>query len=123
GGDYPRLLRAVRDALGDVHEGRREDGRLVGRAIVCCVESSGFGGKEPARVRLEKDGTAHLFVGSTPQGQGHRTSAAQVLAARLGWPPDRVFVTAGETAAVEAAHMAAGSPTVAQGGNATGIAP
>ena len=122
GGDYPRLLRTLMDALGDVHEGRREDGRLVGRAIVCCVESSGFGGKEPARVRLEKDGTARLFVGSTPQGQGHRTSAAQVLADRLGWPLDRVLVTAGDTAAVETATMTAGSRTAVQVGNATAMA-
>lgn len=122
GGDYPRLLNTVLEALGDVHEGRREDGRLVGRAIVCCVESSGFGGKEPARVRLEKDGTARLFIGSTPQGQGHRTIAAQVLADRLGWPVDRVFVTAGDTAAVETATMTAGSRTAVQVGNATAMA-
>ena len=122
GGDYPRLLSAVADALGAVPEGRREDGRLVGRAIVCCVESSGFGGKEPARVRLEKDGTARLFVGSTPQGQGHRTMAAQVLADRLGWPLDRVVVTAGDTAVADTATMTAGSRTAVQVGNATAMA-
>jgi aerobic carbon-monoxide dehydrogenase large subunit len=122
GGDYPGLLHTVLEALGDVHEGRRDDGRLVGRAIVCCVESSGFGGKEPARLRLEKDGTARLFIGSTPQGQGHRTIAAQVLADRLGWPVDRVFVTAGDTAAVETATMTAGSRTAVQVGNATAMA-
>ncbi len=86
GGDYPGLVDLVAGALGEVREGPREDGRLVGRGVVCCVESSGFGGNEPARVRLERDGIARLFVGSTPQGQGHRTAAAQVLADRLGWP-------------------------------------
>jgi carbon-monoxide dehydrogenase large subunit len=122
GGDYPALLRLVEDALGEVREGPREDGRLVGQAIVCCVESSGFGGREPARVRLEPDGTARLFVGSTPQGQGHRTMAAQVLADRLAWPLDRIVVTAGDTALVEHATLTAGSRTAVQVGNATAMA-
>jgi aerobic carbon-monoxide dehydrogenase large subunit len=122
GGDYPRLLAAVEEALGDVREGPREDGRLVGRGVVCCVESSGFGGNEPARVRLERDGVARLFVGSTPQGQGHRTVAAQVLADRLGWPLERIVVTAADTAGVEHATMTAGSRTAVQVGNATALA-
>jgi len=66
GGDYPRLLAMVEEALADVQEGPREDGRIVGRGIVCCVESSAFGAGEPGRGRLDKDGKATLFVGSTP---------------------------------------------------------
>jgi carbon-monoxide dehydrogenase large subunit len=122
GGDYPQLLRLVEEALGEVSEGPRDDGRLVGRGVVCCVESSGFGGNEPALVRLERDGTARLFIGSTPQGQGHRTTAAQVLADRLGWPLDRIVVTAGDTSVVEDATMTAGSRTAVQVGNATAMA-
>jgi len=122
GGDYPGLVDLVAGALGEVREGPREDGRLVGRGVVCCVESSGFGGNEPARVRLERDGIARLFVGSTPQGQGHRTAAAQVLADRLGWPLDRIVVTAGDTSVVENATLTAGSRTAVQVGNATALA-
>src|SRR5262249_48181335 len=63
-----------------------------------------------------------LFVGSTPQGQGHRTAAAQVLADRLGWPLDRIEVTAGDTSVVGNALLTAGSRSAVQGGNATSMA-
>ncbi|MBJ7602312.1 MAG: xanthine dehydrogenase family protein molybdopterin-binding subunit [Candidatus Dormibacteraeota bacterium] len=118
GGDYPRLLNAVVEALGEVQEGRREDGRLVGRAVVCCVESSGFGRKEPARARLDKDGRLRLFVGSTPGGQGHRTVAAQVIAERVGWPLEQVEVTAGDTDGAGWAQLTAGSRSATYVGNA-----
>jgi carbon-monoxide dehydrogenase large subunit len=121
-GDYPRLLAEVESALGDVREGRRADGRIVGRAVVCCVESSAFGRREPGRARLERDGRARLFVGSSPQGQGHRTIAAQVFAERLGWPMDRVEVTAGDTAGVDWALLTAGSRSAVQVGNAAAMA-
>jgi len=85
--------RLLASRLRGAHGGgefRRGSGRLLGRGIVCCVESSGFGKKEPARARIEKDGTLRLFVGSTPGGQGHSTVAAQVVAERMGFSPSRV---------------------------------
>src|SRR5438445_440786 len=85
-GDYPRLLELTLEKLGDVSQNGTDDGRLVGVGIACCVESTGFGRGEPARLRVNKDGSAELFIGSTPQGQGHQTMAAQVAADRLGWP-------------------------------------
>ena len=120
GGDYPRLLQLALEAIGyDSVERSRSDGRLVGVGVACCVESSGFGRNEPARVRLEKDGSARLFVGSTPQGQGHLTMTSQVLAHRLGWPLDRISVVAGDTAVSDRAELTAGSRTAVQVGNAT----
>ena len=94
------------------------DGRLVGVGVACCVESTGFGRGEPARLRLDKDGTARLFVGSTPQGQGHETMAAIVAADRLGWPIDRIKVTAGDTSQVPFALLTAGSRSAVMVGNA-----
>jgi carbon-monoxide dehydrogenase large subunit len=120
-GDYPRLLGAVEASLAGVREGPRADGRTVGRGIVCCVESSGFGGKEPGRARLDRDGRARLSVGSTPGGQGHRTMAAQVFAERLGWPLDRVEVTAGDTTGLDRALLTAGSRSAVQVGNAAAL--
>jgi carbon-monoxide dehydrogenase large subunit len=117
-GDYPRLLSLVTDKVGEVPD-RTEDGRVVGVGVACCVESTGFGGGEPARLRLNKDGSAELYVGSTPQGQGHQTMAAQVAADRLGWPIERIHVTAGDTANTPAAELTAGSRSAVQVGNAT----
>ena len=114
-GDYPKLLEMAIDNLGPKpHAG----GRLVGMGVACCVESTGFGRGEPAKVRIDKDGTAHVFVGSTPQGQGHETMVALVVAERLGWPFDRIKVTAGDTSHVHFALLTAGSRSAVQVGNA-----
>ena len=117
-GDYPRLLDMTLGALGHA-DGNLGDGRLVGVGIACCVESSGFGGGEPAKLRINKDGTADLYVGSTPQGQGHQTMAAQVAADRLGWDFEKIRVTAGDTSKTPPALLTAGSRSAVQVGNAT----
>lgn len=122
-GDYPRLLSLTLEKLGDVPaDGAPDyaaDGRLVGVGLACCVESTSFGNHEPARLRVNKDGTAELFVGSTPQGQGHETMAAQVAADRLGWPIEKISVTVGDTRHVPFALLTAGSRSAVQVGNAT----
>jgi carbon-monoxide dehydrogenase large subunit len=116
GGNYPRLLDL---ALENIGSPRATDGRLVGVGIACCVESTGFGRGEPAKLHIDKDGTARLFVGSTPQGQGHETMAAQVTADRLGWPLEKIVVTAGDTDHVPFALVTAGSRSAVMVGNAT----
>src|SRR5712692_6132917 len=96
----------------------KADGRLVGIGVACCVESTGFGRAEPAKVRLGKDGMARVYVGSTPQGQGHQTMVAQVAADRLGWPLEKIEVTAGDTEHVPFALLTAGSRSAVAVGNA-----
>jgi carbon-monoxide dehydrogenase large subunit len=117
-GDYPRLLELALEQLGDVNGDDTADGRLIGVGVACCVESTGFGRGEPARLRLDKDGTAYLYVGSTPQGQGHQTMAAQVAADRLGWPVEKIHVTVGDTKHVPFALLTAGSRSAVMVGNA-----
>jgi len=124
-GDYPQLLQMVLQRIGydDIRAGQKAGGggRLLGVGLACCVESSGFGG-EQAKVRVGRDGIAHVFIGSTPQGQGHLTAAAQVAAERLGWPIERVRVTAADTSVLEWGEMTAGSRSAVQVGNATAMA-
>ncbi len=115
-GDYPRLLELALEKLGERPEA---DGRLVGVGVACCVESTAFGRGEPAKIRIDKDGIAHVYVGSTPQGQGHETMAAVVTADRLGWPMEKIKVTAGDTSHVPFAQLTAGSRSAVQVGNAT----
>jgi aerobic carbon-monoxide dehydrogenase large subunit len=117
-GDYPKLLTMTLEKLGDVPQ-KTDDGRLIGVGVACCVESTAFGRGEPARLRVERDGSAQLWVGSTPQGQGHQTIAAQVAADRLGWPIEKIKVTAGDTSHVPTAEMTAGSRSAVQVGNAS----
>jgi len=124
-GDYPRLLQTALDTIG--YDQLRRDqianpDRMLGIGVACCVEEAGFGRGEPARVRIEKDGRAHLFVGSTPQGQGHATMAAIVLADRLGWPLGQIEVTVADTNGTPFANFTAGSRSAIHVGNATGQA-
>jgi aerobic carbon-monoxide dehydrogenase large subunit len=118
-GDYPRLLELTLQKLGAVPSDGSLDGRLVGVGVACCVESTGFGGHEPAKLHVNKDGSVDLYVGSTPQGQGHQTMAAQVAADRLGWPIEKISVTVGDTSHVPFALLTAGSRSAVQVGNAT----
>jgi CO/xanthine dehydrogenase Mo-binding subunit len=123
GGDYPALLDAALAAIGHEDVRRRQAaGATVGLGIACCVESTGIGVPEQARVAVAADGAVTAFVGSTPQGQGHRTSLAQVVAERLGWPLERVRVVAGDSAAVPRSWNSAASRTAYEVGNAAALA-
>src|SRR5256885_8426152 len=117
-GDYPKLLELTLEKLGEVTRNGDGDGRLIGVGVACCVESTAFGGHGPAKLRVNKDGTAQLYVGSTPQGQGHQTMAAQVAADRLGWPIEKISVTVADTTHVPFALLTAGSRSAVQVGNA-----
>jgi carbon-monoxide dehydrogenase large subunit len=119
GGDYPALLSA---ALGAIDYGgtrqRQANGEHLGIGIACCVESAGIQQVEPATLRVLPDGQVHVFLGSTPGGQGHRTVFAQVVADQLEWPVDRVTVIAGDSDAVENSANTAGSRSALEVGNA-----
>ena len=118
-GDYPQLLKLAMERLVErSSRDRADDGRLIGTGVACCVESTGFGRGEPAKIQLGRDGTAHVFVGSTPQGQGHETMVALVVAERLGWPVGKVRVTAGDTQHVPFALLTAGSRSAVMVGSA-----
>lgn len=115
GGDYPEALRLA-TRLFDYEGFRREQqraraqGRHLGCGLAVGVEASpsnaslhrlvnpGYGGSgdsETARVRLEAQGQVWVAVGDLPQGQGHETVVAQVVADELGLLPDDVHVTRG----------------------------
>jgi CO/xanthine dehydrogenase Mo-binding subunit len=63
------------------------------RIINSALPFSGNG--EAAIVRLDLYGEVTVTIGTSPQGQGHETTAAQVTADILGMSPDQVHVAAG----------------------------
>jgi aerobic carbon-monoxide dehydrogenase large subunit len=122
GGDYPRLLDlAVERAGAAAVRVRQRAGEPVGVGVAMCVESTGIGVAEPSRVAILPDGTARVFTGATPQGQGHRTFLAQVVADRLGWPIDRIEVHAGDSRDVGLSMVTAGSRTALEVGNSVAM--
>jgi 2-furoyl-CoA dehydrogenase large subunit len=117
-GDYEGCLDDALELVG--YESRREeqrearrDGRLYGIGIACCVEPSisnmGYvtlaltaeqraaglpksGNAEGATVAISPLGGITVLIGTTPQGQGHATVAAQVAAEALGVEPEEIEV-------------------------------
>ncbi|MEP6693318.1 MAG: molybdopterin cofactor-binding domain-containing protein, partial [Chloroflexota bacterium] len=57
----------------------------------------GWGGYESARIRVHPTGAVQVFTGTSPHGQGHETSWAQIAADAIGVTPDDVEVRHGDT--------------------------
>ncbi|MDH3444448.1 MAG: xanthine dehydrogenase family protein molybdopterin-binding subunit [Deltaproteobacteria bacterium] len=112
-GDYPGLLSTLLekvdyDRIREEQKREREKGRLIGIGIVIGVEPGGrnaardmaifpemkeppgSGGVNGATVKVEKNGTISLHLGSPNCGQAHETSTAQVAAEVLGTTPDQI---------------------------------
>jgi len=114
-GDYPRALEMALELAG--YDGLRRErdearlrGRLLGVGISCYTEYTGMGsatyrrrgmvevpGPEAARVSVEADGTVRCLLSFSSQGQGHATTAAQIVADELGVPLEQVVVSQPDT--------------------------
>ena len=109
--DYPALLRWQAE--------QRAGGKLVGIGLAAYVEVCGFEDWGAARVQAHGDGSVTLHVETIDQGQGHRTTFPQLVAASLGIPIDKVRLEQGDTAAAPYGWGTSGSRSVAQGGSAS----
>ena len=114
-GNYPRMLqvakaRIVWDEWKSKQLTARKEGRLIGIGIGTTLDSgtnnfgqaqivnSGApfsGNSQGANCKLDIYGEVVVSVGSCPQGQGHETTAAQVVADVLNIHPDRITVRTG----------------------------
>ncbi|MGH8945226.1 MAG: xanthine dehydrogenase family protein molybdopterin-binding subunit, partial [Acidimicrobiia bacterium] len=109
--DYPGLL--------EEQEAARAAGRRLGVGIGAYVEVCGFENWGAARIQVNPDGSVTVFVETLDQGQGHRTSFAQLVASVLGLDVARVRVEQGDSAASPYGWGTAGSRSIAQGGSAS----
>jgi len=57
----------------------------------------GWGGYESARIRVHPTGAVQVFTGTSPHGQGHETSWAQIAADAIGVTPNDIEVRHGDT--------------------------
>jgi carbon-monoxide dehydrogenase large subunit len=97
----------------------RERGKLVGIGLAAYVEVCGFEDWGAARIQVHTDGSVTVFVETLDQGQGHRTSFAQIVAASLGLPMDQVRLEQGDTMSSPYGWGTSGSRSIAQGGSAS----
>jgi aerobic carbon-monoxide dehydrogenase large subunit len=125
-GDYAGALDAALelsgwDALLAGREATRAAGRLAGVGLSLYVERVGPGG-ETAHLSLGADGTAVLRTGSSPHGQGHETTFAQVVAEELGLDPAAVEVRWGDSFEIPEGVGTFASRSVTVGGSAALLA-
>jgi carbon-monoxide dehydrogenase large subunit len=76
---------------------RRGSTHPIGLGISAYVEGTGIGPFEGAQVSVDAAGVVLVDVGVGAQGQAHETTLAQVAAAELGVPLERVVVRGGDT--------------------------
>jgi carbon-monoxide dehydrogenase large subunit len=101
-GEYGRSLDAALERSGRAELMARRDearsqGRLVGVGLASYVEVAGFGW-DTATLTIESDGTANLYTGISPHGQGQETSFSQIVGDICGIPATDVRVVYGDTA-------------------------
>ncbi len=93
-GDYQGLrAEQARRREADAADGKPP----LGIGLACYVEICGFGPWEAGGVEVEADGSVTVRTGSSPHGQGHETSWAQIASEQLGIPAESVRVLHGDT--------------------------
>jgi carbon-monoxide dehydrogenase large subunit len=129
-GDYAGALEAALvaagyDKLRAEQRERRAHGDVVqlGIGVSCYVEITGASlpGSEPqevARVVIHGDGSATVYTGTSPHGQGHDTAWSMIAAEELGIAMDRIDVIHGDTDLVPVGTGTFGSRSLQQGGAA-----
>jgi aerobic carbon-monoxide dehydrogenase large subunit len=135
-GDYHACMDKAK-VLGDVagFDARRKasEAKSLRRGIgyssyieACGIAPSNIAGALGARaglfecgeVRVHPTGSVTVFTGSHSHGQGHETTFAQVVAARLGLDPEQVDVVHGDTGRVPFGMGTYGSRSISVGGAA-----
>jgi carbon-monoxide dehydrogenase large subunit len=88
----------------------RTQGQYLGLGISTFCERTGYGtpafaergmdvtpGWETVEVSMDPSGLIEARIGSSPHGQGLRTTLAQIIADELGTSPDRIRIVHGDT--------------------------
>jgi carbon-monoxide dehydrogenase large subunit len=121
-GEYEAALDAALeladyDSLRADQQRARADGKLAGVGVAMYVERVGPGW-ETAAVRAERDGRVVVRTGSSPHGQGHETTFAQIAADALGVDPANVEVRWGDSFEIPEGMGTFASRSVTVGGSA-----
>jgi carbon-monoxide dehydrogenase large subunit len=122
-GDYPECQRRALAAAGWNDFGRRRDearerGRYIGIGLCNYVEGTGRGPFESASIRVHPSGRIVIATGATAQGQGVKTTLAQIASNILSMSPASIQVIDGDTLASPLGLGAYASRQAVTAGNA-----
>jgi aerobic carbon-monoxide dehydrogenase large subunit len=104
-GDYPACQQAALDRADYAGfaarkaEARRH-GRFIGIGMGNYVEGTGMGPFEGATVRVQANGRISVLTGAAAQGQGHKTTFAQICAEQLSVSMESIDIVAGDTSGI-----------------------
>ena len=109
------------DELRAEQKQRRESGDnlQLGIGVSIYVEiTGGVGTGENAKIEMHDDGTATIYTGTSPHGQGHDTAWSQIASAKTGIPIDKFELVWGDTDLTPRGDGTMGSRSLQQGGAA-----
>ena len=126
-GDYETALDKALDAAGYTElraeqATRRESGddKQLGIGVSVYVEITG--GVPPAgdnaKIEVHDDGSATVYTGTSPHGQGHDTAWSMITTEQTGIPMDRITLVWGDTDLVPEGGGTMGSRSLQHGGSA-----
>ncbi|MGD9996697.1 MAG: xanthine dehydrogenase family protein molybdopterin-binding subunit [Ilumatobacteraceae bacterium] len=126
-GDYETALDKALEVAGydalraeQAERRARGDAKQLGIGVSAYVEITGgvppFG--EHARIEVLDDGSAKVYTGTSPHGQGHVTSWSMLTHEQTGIPMERIEVIWGDTDLVPQGTGTMGSRSLQQGGAA-----
>jgi carbon-monoxide dehydrogenase large subunit len=126
-GDYPATQKAALDranyaSLAARKAEARRQGRFIGIGMASFVEGTGMGPFEGATVRVQANGRVVVITGASPQGQGHKTTFAQICAEQLNVPLETIDVITGDTGGISMGVGTFASRVTVNAGNSVYIA-
>ncbi|MDP6586877.1 MAG: xanthine dehydrogenase family protein molybdopterin-binding subunit [Anaerolineales bacterium] len=135
-GDYPALLDLALEesdysAWRNLQSEARNEGRLLGIGMSCFIEMTGMGRDtyrkrgmvnvpafDAARLQVDRHGHLEAFISTPSQGQGQKTTFAQLISSTLGAPLDDIKVHLGDTATTPYGSGTFASRSLVSGGGA-----
>jgi carbon-monoxide dehydrogenase large subunit len=122
-GDFTGLLdHALKAADWGGYEARKADsarrGLLRGRGVGQYLEITAPATDEMGGIRFEENGDVTIVTGTLDYGQGHATPFAQVLAAQLGIPFERIRLKQSDSDELIAGGGTGGSKSITASGTA-----
>jgi carbon-monoxide dehydrogenase large subunit len=123
-GDFHRVL-ARAEVEGDIagfaarRAASEAKGMLRGLGLATYIESILGDPSETARLTLDADGGATLYVGTQSNGQGHETVYARMTAGMTGLPEEKIRIVQGDSDQIATGGGTGGSRSVTVQGTAT----
>jgi carbon-monoxide dehydrogenase large subunit len=94
----------------------KKRGKVRGIGLSTYIEACGLTAPEDGKVILEQDGSVTVHIGTLAQGQGHKTTYAQIVSQEFDMSLDQIRVEQGDSDALDNGGGTVGSRSMPTGG-------